>query len=126
MQPAEGFAEPPAAANGSTAESAHTPPPGSPERRAVLDAMRAEIRRWHGLEVVFVVDELNVQEGWAWLHARPQSRDGRNRYEDVAGLLRLEQGAWRVLTFKEVDVETIRERFPSAPAAVFPAPRTEN
>ena len=37
-----------------------TPPPGSSLRKAVLDALRQEIKRMHGLDVVFVVRHLRV------------------------------------------------------------------
>ena len=50
-----------------------TPLPGSPLRKAVLDALRQEVKRIHGLDVVFVVKHLKVKNGWAWAHTLPQS-----------------------------------------------------
>lgn len=66
------------------------------ERKAILDAVRQEIKNQHGLEVVFVVKRLRIISGWAWLHALPQSRDGKNHYEDVVALLHKRDGRWLV------------------------------
>ncbi len=67
------------------------------ERKAILDAVRQEIRQLHGLQVVFVVQQLKTQNGWAWLHARPQSRDGKARYEDIVALLQKRDGRWNIV-----------------------------
>ncbi len=107
------------------ATPSHTPTPGSPERRALLDALRAELRSWQGLDAIFVVDWLKVANGWAWAQARPQSRDGLSHYEDVSALLRFEQGHWRVLELIGPDDDEVQRRFPAAPAAIFPARRAD-
>jgi hypothetical protein len=77
--------------------AARTPPQGSAERKAILDAMRAERARFDTLPVVFVVRHLKVRGGWAWLEADPQSPDGSQRYEGEAALLRSQGGAWTVV-----------------------------
>ena len=76
----------------------HSPSPGSPERQAVLDGLRAWVHRRLGLDVLFVVQAVNVQDGWAWVEATPRSRDGRNRYEAISALLRKGNGCWAVVT----------------------------
>lgn len=79
-------------------EAAVTPTvAASTERKAILDAVRLEIKRLHGLQVVFVVRQLKIANNWAWLHALPQSRDGKNRYEDVVALLRKHKGQWKIM-----------------------------
>ncbi len=60
-----------------------TPPPGSPLRQAILDAMRQEVKRIHNIDAVFVVEHLKSKGGWAWLHTLPASKDGSSRYEDI-------------------------------------------
>jgi len=109
-----------------------TPPPGSTLRKAVLDALRQEIQRMHGLDVVFVVRHLRVKDGWAWAHTQPQSPDGSNRFEDVSALLELRKGTWSVAEIPCGEVENpeclngpeyfegLRARFPSVPAEIFP------
>lgn len=59
------------------AQSFHTPPPGSAERRAVLDAIRPDIEDHLGAPVEFVVHQLRVGGGWAFVQATPQRPGGR-------------------------------------------------
>ena len=109
-----------------------TPRPGTPIRKAVLDALRLEVKRIHGLDVVFVVRHLNVKDGWAWVHTQPQSPDGLHRYEDVAALLQLQDDAWTVVEIPCREEENpdcltgpeyvlhLQERFPNVPIEIFP------
>ena len=117
------------------ADSAYTPGRDSTERKAILDAMRAHRRRFDPQPVVFVVSYLRVQRGWAWLSVRPQSPDGRSRFEDENALLRRRAGRWEVVevmpaageregTPLEEDCawfQRLRGRIPSLPRAVLPA-----
>ncbi|EGV15952.1 hypothetical protein [Thiocapsa marina] len=111
-----------------------TAPPGSRERRAILDALRAELSPFTGPDLVFVVDVLRVRAGWAWIEAAPQSRDGANRYEDVTALLHKEDGRWVVKLLgpcgeaqdqesacdEDTDPERLMERFPTLPPDLVP------
>lgn len=118
-------------------ESDLTPPPGAALRKEVLDALRVEVKRLHGADVVFVVKHLRVKEGWAWVHTQPQSPDGLNRYEDVSALLRLKDGEWKVVEIPCGEVENpeclngpeyfddLRKRFPEVAPEVFPDWATE-
>ncbi|HYJ78669.1 MAG TPA: hypothetical protein VEW03_03630 [Longimicrobiaceae bacterium] len=113
----------------------HTPARGSAERRVTLDALRADMRRYDPRPVIFVVRQLRVGGGWAWLEVEPQSPDGRQRYEPEAALLQRRSGRWRVAermpAFGEregTEVEDdcrwfarLRARFPAAPPAILPA-----
>ena len=58
------------------AQAVHTPGPGSAERRAILDAVRAPLVQHVGGQVEFVVQELRVGGGWAYLRAQPQRPGG--------------------------------------------------
>ena len=87
----------PSPSDSAAQDTARTPPQGSAERKAILDAMRAERARFDTLPVVFVVRWLKVRGGWAWLQADPQSPGGAQRYEGEAALLRNEGVAWRVV-----------------------------
>ena len=88
---------PPPPSDSAARDTVRTPPQGSAERKAILDAMRAERARFDTLPVVFVVRWLKVRGGWAWLQADPQSPGGAQRYEGEAALLRNEGVAWRVV-----------------------------
>jgi hypothetical protein len=114
------------------AESGLTPPPGDPLRAQVLEGLRREMARTHGLELIFVVEELNVKDGWAWVATEPQSPDGTNRYEPVSALLQQRGGAWRVVEMPCTEVDNpeclgeagyfkrLRARYPSIPVEVLP------
>ncbi len=117
--------------------SAWCPPPGHPERKALLDALRAEVFRIHHLHVVFVVRYLKVEDGWAWVHTLPQSKDGTQHYEDISALMAKKDGTWQVaeLACAEEDnpdclgapdfFERLRKRHPGAPLGIFPSPEKQ-
>jgi hypothetical protein len=106
-------------------EAPYTPPAGSQERKAILDAMRV---LGDNHDRVFVVRYLKVQNGWAWLTADPQSPDGKNHYESESALLRKDGTGWKVLDqpCTEADCDNkkemarIRAAYPKAPAGIFP------
>jgi hypothetical protein len=115
---------------------AFTPPPGSEERRAIMDALRKVVREMSGLDVVFVVTFLKVQDGWAWVETAPQSADGKNHYEPMSGLLHRAGGAWQYVAGPpegavcEEDPDCadqakffkkLQKQHPGVPAAIFPA-----
>ena len=111
-----------------------TPAPGTPLRKAILDALRQNVQSWSKLEVVFVVDDLKVKSDWAWVHTRPQSKDGQSRYEDILALMQRRDGVWMVaeLVCTEEDnpecigspdyFSKLKERFPGVPEDILPAP----
>lgn len=103
-----------------------------PERKAVLDALR---KRWPNSDVVFVVKYFKANDGWAWIHVLPQSRDGKNRYEDELWLLQKINGQWKTVEARGSGPECIEDpdcdddkkfykklksKYPSATADIFP------
>ncbi len=113
----------------------YTPLPGNPERKAILDALRKVVKRMSGLDMVFVVHYLKVEQGWAWIATSPQSRDGRNHAEDVAVLLHKRQGKWKMADIAAscepgVDdtpdcsaktfIKRLKAKYPLAPLTIFP------
>lgn len=109
-----------------------TPPPGSAERKAVLDALRGEIQKLHGINAVFTVRYLKVLKGWAWIETSPGSADGSNQYEEVSALLCKTGAKWKVaeLACSEEDNEEclgspnyfkgLKKRFPKMPTRILP------
>lgn len=47
-----------------------------------------------GPDLVFVVEVLRRCADWAWIEARPKSRDVTSHSEDVTALLRKQDGRW--------------------------------
>jgi hypothetical protein len=68
--------------------SLHTPARGTPERTAILETLRLYHGRSGNQKVVFVVKHLKVKTGWAWIHALPRDKAGKNQYEDISALMR--------------------------------------
>ncbi len=112
--------------------AAYTPPPGSPERRDIVEGLRRKLRDLHRIEAVFEVRYLKVSQGWAWISANPRSPDGSRHYEGVAALLRQEGGSWQVVEFPCIEEDNpdclgqpgyfkkLKARFPQAPPDIFP------
>lgn len=112
--------------------TAVTPPAGSVERKAILDALRGEIQKLHRIDAIFVVKYLKVLNSWAWIETSPKSADGTNQYEEVSALLRKSGTKWKVaeLACSEEDNEEclgspdyfkgLRKRFPKMPTRILP------
>jgi hypothetical protein len=82
-----------------------SPGPGTPQRKAVLDAMRPRVERSLGVRPVeFVVDEIRTGQGWAFVRVTPQRKGGgqiRNADDNADGVhteavLRWQGGRWVV------------------------------
>src|SRR6266496_4340938 len=56
--------------------TAHTPPDGSAERNAILQAPHHVLARQGRKNLALVVPYLKVHNGWAWIQSNPQSSDG--------------------------------------------------
>jgi len=112
--------------------NAYTPPPGSAERKAVLDALRAWVAKQHRLEVIFTVQHLKIKERYAWLQVLPESKDGSRQYESISALLRKEHGRWAVVEVPCTEEENpdcvgasgffkrLKVRFPDVPEDILP------
>ncbi len=118
-------------AHSAGSESFFIPAPGNPIRSYILDALRQELKDFLGAGVVFKVTHFRVKGGWAWIESRPQSQDGKDRYEDVSALLNRKDGIWKVVEIQcaEADnpdclagseyFEELKRRFPAVPPAIF-------
>ncbi len=124
--------------NPKSSEEARNPPPGSAERKAILDALRKLVPEKGGKKALFTVRHMRVLGGWAWVETDPRSADGRDRYEPLECLLRYSRtGLWTVeecrpccgdceddpdCRDKSRYYKCLRSRFPEAPREIFPEP----
>lgn len=85
----------------------------SPERKVILDAVRASVERLLGIKVVFVVDRMTMFGDWAFASLHPRDEAGRridyrrtriaNDFDPeqdsdlVGALLRRKGAAWSVV-----------------------------
>lgn len=128
-----------AADSDEVADELHTPPMGSTERQALMDALRAEYNNNHSYrgKVTFVVNYLKVHNGWAWTYPEPRSSDPHDQFGENSGfLLHQVQGQWQVMKVPPMvgnpddpenldypsrkDVERMRKMYPSVPMDIFP------
>lgn len=109
---------------------AYTPQPGSAERQAIMDAVRADAMKYHKMKMVFRVMHLKVSGVWAYTHVMPRSPDGSQHYEDLVALLKKVKGRWRVMELPPGDPENpeetdqqfaarVRKMHPAAPIDIF-------
>lgn len=59
------------------ATALHTPAKGSPERAAILDAIRPWTENELGQPVIFSIDHLAVKDGYAFMSGSPLQPDGK-------------------------------------------------
>jgi len=127
-----------AAAGAASAQEAHTPAPGSAERRGIADALRTPVEKELKQKVVFKIDHLKVSGDWAFLRGVPQRTDGgkvdytvtpyRQRIEDgvfddwICALLRKRAGKWQVVKYVIGATDVVYEGWDeeyNAPSAIF-------
>jgi uncharacterized protein YceK len=108
--------------------TAHTPPDGSAERNAILQATRHALARQGLKNLVLVVPYLKVHNGSAWIQINPQSADGKQHYEPQSGLLQETTKKWTLLEWMPAEEGTdykkyfknLKAKYPSAPPDIFP------
>lgn len=109
---------------------AYTPPTGSPERKAIMDALRGDQK------VIFKVHYLKVHGDWAWVDVTPLDDKGKPVAEGGPLLVHKEKGAWKVMDLSIVPedphqpleaedtppefVKKLQALFPGVPADIFP------
>ncbi len=105
----------------------------SSDRTKMLDILRAKLYEDYRQEFVFVVDQFKVGNGYAWLKAQAERRDGRPmRIPDdgngvdccgVEALFKKSNGKWYIVESgafsSDVWYYGIQNRYPNAPAAIF-------
>ena len=73
----------------------HTPERGSDERKAIMDALRTPVEKKLRQQVIFKIDHLKVQDGWAFMLGKPQRLDGTPvDYSDTVYKSAVEAGAF--------------------------------
>jgi hypothetical protein len=104
---------------------------GSPERKAIMDAMRGPVSKHAGTEVIFT-GSVSVYEEWAKLEGHVNPKNGRPFAEEVAdelesdflAILQKVDGSWKILYYGwSGDTGTrieAREKLPNIPEVLLP------
>jgi len=96
-------------------QKAYTPEKGSVERKAIMDSLRVPVEKKLKQAVIFKIDHLKVQNGWAFMQGVPRTPEGKaidykeTIYQDaleagafddsVVALLHNVNGKWRVVQY---------------------------
>ncbi|MBN8421738.1 MAG: hypothetical protein J0L73_22675 [Verrucomicrobia bacterium] len=107
------------------------PKAGTPERKAIMDAMRAPVSAEVGRDVVFT-GTVRVSGSWARFNGHVDPVGGKPRNEDIAAEMELDffallqkdgKGGWKVLHqgfAGDIGVmEAVKENYPKAPWVLF-------
>jgi uncharacterized protein YceK len=108
--------------------TAHTPPDGSAERNAIVQAVHHALARQGRKNLVLDVPYLKVHNGWAWIQVNPKSANGQQHYESQSGLLQQTTNKWTLLEWMPAEEGTdyakyfqkLKAKYPSAPPDIFP------
>jgi hypothetical protein len=119
-------------------ERPYTPERGDPERQAIMDTLRVPVKRELKNGVIFKIDALKVQDGWAFVRGVPKSPDGgpmdyrgtvyeENQRQGVfddwfCALLRKRGERWQVVTYSIGATDVAYEGWDKkyhAPRAIF-------
>jgi len=114
---------------GGSDSKAYTPAAGSPERKAIMDALRGDQK------VVFKINYLKVHGDWAWADVTPLE-NGKAVAEGGANLLHKQNDGWKVMDLSVIPedpdnpmgpddpdpkfVKAAQKAFPGLPADIFP------
>ena len=98
-----------------TQNAVYTPKPGSPERKQIMDALRAPVEAALKKSVEFKVDHLKVKSGWAFMRGVPKQPGGKKMnykgteyqsaiddgvFDDwICALLKKEKDKWKVVRY---------------------------
>lgn len=118
-----------------------TPEMGSVERKEIMDALRSPVEDKIKKKVIFKVNHLKVDNGWAFLIVAPLQPNGKpmdyrgtpyqKEVEDdmfsntVCALLHQKEGRWKVIEFVlgATDVPFVDwDKKYHAPSSIFPLP----
>lgn len=104
---------------------------GTPERKAIMDAMRVPVSAEVGREVVFT-GTVRISGSWARFNGHVDTKGGKPKNEDIALEMELDffallqkdgKGAWKVLHKGFAGdigvVEAAKENYPKAPWVMF-------
>ena len=97
----------------------HTPPAGSDERKAILDAVREDYKEGADHPAEFKVNYLKVHKGWAWINVTPLGADGQPVADPAPLLFHNEEGKWVDKDLNDVEVEGDEHDGPHDPSPKY-------
>jgi hypothetical protein len=97
----------------------HTPAKGSPERTAILDAVREEYKEGADHPAQFKVNYLKVHKGWAWIDVTPLDASGKQVADPAPLLFYNDQGKWTAKDLNDVGINNDTDHGPHDPSPKY-------
>lgn len=104
---------------GRSADKLRTPAEGSPERRAILDAVREEYKEGDDHPAKFRVNYLKVHNGWAWINVTPLNESGKPVADPAPLLFYNDNGKWTAKDLNDVPMEGDDQDGPHDPSPKY-------
>ena len=102
-----------------TDDQLRTPAKSSPERQAILDAVREEYKEGADHPAQFKVNYLKVHKGWAWIDVTPLGADGKPVADPAPLLFYNDQGKWTAKDLNDVGIEGDEHEGPHDPSPKY-------
>jgi hypothetical protein len=118
------------------ADQLRTPAKGSPERTAILDAVREEYKEGDDHPAEFKVNYLKVHNGWAWIDVTPLDASGKPVADPAPLLFYNDNGKWTAKDLNDVPtdaeghegphdpspkyIKALQRKYPGVPADIVP------
>lgn len=119
-----------------TSDQLHTPPKGSAERKAILDAVRDAYKEGADHPADFKVNYLKVHNGWAWINVTPLDANGKSVADPAPLLFHNDNDKWTYVDWNDVPtdpddqvgaqdpgpkfVAALQKKFPGFPTDIVP------
>lgn len=117
----------------------HTPAKDSPERKAIMDAVREVYKEGDDHPAQFKVNYLKVHNGWAWINVTPLDASGQQVADPAPLLFHNEDGKWMSKDLNDVPtdsdghdgphepnpkyIKALQKKYPGVPADIVPKNR---
>jgi hypothetical protein len=114
-----------------------TPAKDSPERKAILDAVREEYKGGDDHPTQFQVNYLKAHNGWAWIDVTPLDASGKQIADPAPLLFHNDNGKWTARDLNDVPTDTegegphnptpkyvkaLQKKYPGVPIDIIPKP----
>jgi hypothetical protein len=122
-----------------TTDQLRTPAKGSPERKAILDAVREEYKEGEDHPAEFQVNYLKVHRGWVWIDVTPLDQSGKPVADPAPLLFYNDNGKWTAKDLNDVQMEgddhdgphdpspkyikALQKKYPGLPEDIIPKKR---
>jgi hypothetical protein len=113
----------------------------SAENKAAIEALHGTdavsklSKEWQGQPIVFSSSKCTIDGTWAWVEAAPGTKDGKQHFEGLSGVMHKVKGKWQLAAWVSGEVASAQDpdgsftswskkfvkEHPDCPEKIFPA-----